>query len=297
MYIPNGNNTGGWQDDGYLFASNGEFQTVAEIGFGSNFTVQIAADCRSGFPANPYYPMFMSNTDRQWQLFISNKGSKYVSLLADVYNGASWNPDNNRPRSIIQNWGGRYITAMEYGGTTAITEGLARENEVSYPAYISRPSGVAASIWGFGGTPTNSTYTAAERESRQLCGTMKSVRVYDRQLETFELERNRKVDEARFFGLLAVTNVVVAEGKYPASVEPAGEYEVEGTWTFRAMDCISGGKRFRILGYEIEAWDGTAWGTPEFREGSAYTYVAGTDPAKVRLTWKWQGPGTTLLFR
>ena len=59
----------------------------------------------------------------------------------------------------------------------------------------------------------------------------------------------------------------------------------------------SGGKRFRILGYEIEAWDGTAWGAPEFREGASYTYVTGTDPAKVRLTWKWQGPGTTLLFR
>ena len=98
VYIPNGNNAGGWQDDGYLFASNGEFQTVSQIGFGTNFTVQIAADCRSGFPANPYYPMFMSNTDRQWQIFISNKGSKYVSLLADVYNGASWDPEKNRPR-------------------------------------------------------------------------------------------------------------------------------------------------------------------------------------------------------
>ena len=63
------------------------------------------------------------------------------------------------------------------------------------------------------------------------------------------------------------------------------------------MDCNSGGKRFRILGYEIEAWDGTAWGAPEFREGASYTYLTGTDPAKVRLTWKWQGPGTMLLFR
>ena len=133
--------------------------------------------------------------------------------------------------------------------------------------------------------------------ARQLVGTMKSVRVYDRQLTSFELERNRKVDEARFFGLLAVTNVVVAAGKHSASVEPPDAYEVEGAWTFKAMDCISGGKKFRILGYEIEAWDGTTWGTPEFREGSAYTYVVGTDPAKVRLTWKWQGPGTTLLFR
>jgi hypothetical protein len=241
--------------------------------------------------------MFMSNTDRQWQIFISNKGSKYVSLLADVYNGASWDPEKNRPRSVIQNWGGRYITAMEYGGTTAITEGLARDNEVSYPAYISRPSGVAASIWGFGGTPTTTTYTAEEREARQLSGTMKSVRIYDRQLETFELERNRKVDEARFFGLLAVTNVVVAEGKHPASAEPAGEYEVEGTWTFTATDYIGGGRRFRILGCEVETWNGTAWGAPEFREGATYTYVVGTDPAKVRITWKWQGPGTMLLFR
>jgi hypothetical protein len=297
VYIPNGHTAGGWQDDGYLFASNGSFQTVSAIGFGTNFTVQIAANCLSAFPEAPYYPMFMSNTDRLWQIFVSNRSAKYVSLLADPYNGASWKADDGRPRSIIKNWGGRYITVMEYGGTTAITEGLARDNEVSYPAYISRPSGVAASIWGFGGTPTNSTYTVAERESRQLCGTMKSVRIYARQLETFELERNRKVDEARFFGLLAVTNVVVAAGKHPASVEPAGEYEVEGTWTFRAMDCISGGKRFRILGYEIEAWDGTAWGAPEFREGASYTYVVGTDPAKVRLTWKWQGPGTTLLFR
>ena len=49
------------------------------------------------------------------------------------------------------------------------------------------------------------------------------------------------------------------------------------------------GKVLPLLGYTVEAWDGSAWGEAERHSGSSYTYTAGTDPAKVRLTWKWDG--------
>jgi hypothetical protein len=47
----------------------------------------------------------------------------------------------------------------------------------------------------------------------------------------------------------------------------------------------------------VEEWDGSAWSAPTFCSGDSYAYTAGTSPAKVRLTWKWQGGGTVLSVR
>ena len=52
-----------------------------------------------------------------------------------------------------------------------------------------------------------------------------------------------------------------------------------------------------MVGYTVEAWENGAWGAPVPHDGASYTYVAGTDPAKVRLTWLWQPDGMTVILR
>ena len=107
------------------------------------------------------------------------------------------------------------------------------------------------------------------------------------------------MDEARFFGRLSVTNVVVAAGEYDTTTEAPGVYEVEGSYTFTAGSAVDGnGKTRPVVGYTVETWDDEAddWG-PELKfNGDSYTYTVGTAPAKVRLTWKWQQPGGLLVI-
>ena len=133
-----------------------------------------------------------------------------------------------------------------------------------------------------------------------LYGTIKSVRLYDRLLSEDELAWNRSVDSARYFGELTVTNVVV-DGKY-ANYEgrAAGAYEVLGSATFTAGAATDAkGKVRPVVGYTVEAWNPETgiWGTAAYHAGSSYAYTVGTDPAKVRLTWKWQPAGTVVIFR
>jgi hypothetical protein len=127
---------------------------------------------------------------------------------------------------------------------------------------------------------------------------MKALRVYNRPLSDAEIAQNYKVDVARFDGVLSVTNVVVA-GKYTVYEGlAAGEYEVLGAGTFTAGAATDGkGKVRPVVGYTIEAWENGAWSAPVSYSGSSYTYTIGTDPAKVRLTWKWQPDGMILILR
>ena len=133
--------------------------------------------------------------------------------------------------------------------------------------------------------------------ARRFSGRIHAVRVYKRSLLDFELEHNRMVDEARFKGVLPEWNVMVAEGKHAASTEASGDYRVEGTYTFTAEDAVVDGKTHRVTGCTVETWDGSAWGAPAFVAGSSYVYTECASPAKVRITWKWQGDGSVLIFR
>ena len=73
---------------------------------------------------------------------------------------------------------------------------------------------------------------------------------------------------------------------------------VAGRVTFTASDATDNkGKLRKILGYTVQAWEGSDWGAAEEHAGTSYEHVVGTSPAKVLLTWQWQSAGTMLLFR
>ena len=116
-----------------------------------------------------------------------------------------------------------------------------------------------------------------------LVGTVKDYRYYDRILTREELVRNRNVDGVRYFGALAVTNVVVemeaGSGIVPA--EPADEaYFVEGSHTFTATGPAG-------LGYRILVPDENGdWQTLGRFDGGAYAYTSGDSPSLMKLEWR-----------
>ena len=71
-----------------------------------------------------------------------------------------------------------------------------------------------------------------------------------------------------------------------------------GSHTFTASDVTDNkGKLRKVLGYTVQAWEGSDWGEAVEYSGGSYEHVVGTSPAKVLLTWQWQSAGTMVIFR
>ena len=139
-------------------------------------------------------------------------------------------------------------------------------------------------------------------DERRLTGKLQAIRVYNRSLSDEELEQNRMIDDARFKGIKPAHNVTVAAGKYADyDGELAGDYKVEGAYTFTAgaANDAAAGKVRPVLGCFVETWDAQAgaWGAAEYHAGDSFTYTAGSSPAKVRITWKWQPDGIRFILR
>ena len=206
---------------------------------------------------------------------------------------------SKRPSIVKPNAIG-HVTAVRDGCRAAIFTGTAYpENEVNESdgaqamigwAYGTTDVIPAASPWSVGGFNANSTYA--------LKGTVKSVRAYDRLLAEDELVWNREVDNIRFTGQLPVTNVVVVAGGEGAVQAEAGEYKVEGEWTFTASKTVNGkGVVVDVERYMLEEFVNGSWSGKTVHDGASYTYTVGVSPAKVRLTWLARPPGVQITIR
>ena len=194
-------------------------------------------------------------------------------------------------------WQGKYLTAIWHAGKYQLFQSVTPvENQwdgswrKSWGQFNNQPFYIGG-VYMEG----DATYV----DDRRLTGKIQAIRVYNRSLFDEELEHNRMVDEARFKGNPPVSNVTVA-GKYADfEGEGFGDYLVEGRYTFTASAANDAkrGKVRPVEGYTIETWDGSAWGSAESHSGASYTYTVGTEPAKVRLTWRWQGDGTCITLR
>ena len=125
-------------------------------------------------------------------------------------------------------------------------------------------------------------------------GTINYFRYYDRVLSDVELAQNREVDEARYFGRLAVTNVVVSID----GVETA--CKVEGEYTFDAPETVvEGGETKRVAGCFVEELVDGKWSGKRWLDGATgYAYDAETSGGKVvRVTWRGPRPGMVLVIR
>jgi len=139
------------------------------------------------------------------------------------------------------------------------------------------------------------SFGGSNADNRWFKGVYHSVRIYNVELTSDELQQNRIVDDARYrneatkgkgnddVNVVVASNVDGAEG-----AEECGKYVAQSGDAFTAPVTVMAKNVGYVLGgYALETWDdaNSAWGAAVTNSGSAaYTY---SGSGKVRLTWLW----------
>ena len=115
---------------------------------------------------------------------------------------------------------------------------------------------------------------------RGFHGKYYALRLYDRSLGLNELAWNRKVDAARFQGVVPCTNIVVVANEWSGGL--GGSYEVVNSCTVSGSPSSVDGKNpNKCIVWTLQG-DGT-WGNRVTLNGASYTYDVATSPATVRI--------------
>ena len=292
-----------WLDDGYYFGGRSFAQFVNALsGLTNMVTVQVVCDTTTNAlhqlknSASPdvLWPNLVGTGDNdQLNIYYDMNGATRGRLTFKNANGGNVNLANNADKDA---WEGRYVTAIR--NNTTKKNYIIQGTSLTGAASANAASGnITANTLRVGSAGTS----LDKRNQRWFLGTVKAVRIYDRVLSDAELEQNRAIDEARFFGgPLPTENVVVASSvRGVDGNEPEGAYALPaGGHTFSAPASVTVGEdSYSCTGYTLETWDGSAWGAPA---SSTSLSCALTDTsAKVRLTWQWAhtaGPGYDAAF-
>ena len=291
-----------WQDDGFLFSGRGSHFFCAEkVTLPPKYTMQALVDAKPADQVVNTITYVMSTSPWNYSTIgIRNQSSDDTKLYMAAEQMLSGKDSPGIRPSLGMKAHYDYATGVldtfEVGGETV--SGLTFFDGTAIPSRstISSTGGwstgnvvqahaTTLQVGGFHGTFNLSG-------AQLFAGKLKSLRLYDRVLTEAELELNRRIDDARFFGALAETNVVVETShSFLPGAEPAGVYGVLAGHTFTApATATDRGVDYALVGYTLEAWDDAAgaWGAAEAHEGASYAYAAGSSPAKVRLTWQWK---------
>ena len=115
---------------------------------------------------------------------------------------------------------------------------------------------------------------------RGFHGKYYALRLYDRSLGLNELAWNRKVDAARFQGVVPCTNIVVVANEWSGGL--GGSYEVVNSCTVSGSPSSVDGKLPDVVRVWTLQSDGT-WGDRAVLSGASYTYDVATSPETVRI--------------
>ena len=269
---------GFWGDDGYVFTGNAQFNSAAGQQWATTFSAQALVDASYADNTHVSGNYIAATT---WSRFgMQIDGSRKVGRF-----NAQGIDDYAKRANYSTATGIDYMTAIHdavtqtavvFPGTKAPTGGSVTDGYMHFDTF-STVENNAFRLGGWGGGPGG---------SQNLVGTIYTFRYYDRVLTEEELVRNRQVDSARYFGALAVTNLVVeVEGGSDITATPAaGAYYVEGAYDFSATR--NGGTA--ALGYKIQDWNEAngAWVTRYSAEDASFSYATATATApKMRLLW------------
>ena len=279
---------GAWAEDGFAFANESAsegayFQYAGAFTLAPSYTWQFLLDAKVEAQANSTCGYIMFND--AWK-----QGSLGIRTKSDYKYGLYYVPDvafgdgtgDYRPKILDTE-----TAASEYSWATAIVKG----NDAMLFAGTEYPTDSV----GKKTAPNAATAQTLEKirigggqGDQDFTGKVKSVRYYDRVLSEAELARNRQVDSARYFGVLATTNVVVAaKDGLSFDLSPvAGEYAVEGEYTFTAAAGSD-----TPTGYKLQTMDAKTgeWETIRAVDSLSYTYD-GTDGETVRILWTKTNP-------
>ena len=294
-----------WSDDGFCFSGLGShFFCADKVTLGTGYTLQVLADVKpSDQTLNTTTYLLATDPWRHSSIGIRNVGAGDTRFYMTAENALGYGATSRRPSlgmcaryeyatGMLDTFevNGRMVSgAAFFGGTSAPAR--TSLNASAWPATgwcTGRVAQAQATVLQIGGFHGNHTLATAQL----FVGKIKSFRLYDRALTQTELELNRRIDDARFFGALGETNVVVGTShSFLPGAEPSGVYGVLASHTFTAPTTAKDrGVDYELAGYTLETWDATSgqWGAVTVHEGASYAYTAGSSPAKVRLTWQWK---------
>jgi len=290
------NDNSHWTDDGYYFClgSGGERSYAylrQTLSLGETGTIEFSSDVdlkkKNPTGVSNYVGRFVSyvtgnSSGAYSDSCVRNQGDTQLEWNADNWSGTTW---QNRVKTT-PTWDGKHAAfVMSEDAYTSFKAGVRDQSKTR--ASVSVMSNV---YWMVGNKYGDST------AANQLTGTMKALRLYNRPLSDAEIAQNYEVDVARFDGQLTVTNVVVvASGGVQAET---GAYKVEGEWTFTATTATNvRGETLPVTRYVIQTLENGEWTNKQTCPGNTYTYVEGTSPATVCLTWKCRPDGFVLVLR
>ena len=276
---PDARDPGYWTDNGFLLRGESRFRCNSPGGFsvGTDYSLQMLIDAKASDKVNNNYAYLLGANSSTFALRISAENGN----LLWKYEGGS----DSAP--CLKGGTYDYMTAIMssdntqkfFSGTTFPTSGDGYKTNTSKTF-----SENGYCLGGYGGSGTANFFV----------GTFKNFRQYSRALTAEEVAQNRKVDDWRYFGKFAETDVIV-QSTYAAlqGNEPDGEYDIDGSHTFTAPENVTikvNGKEITYAcdGYIVETRDGSTWVNATSSDVNSYAYTAGTSPELVRLTWKWK---------
>ena len=270
--------SGEWGENGYDCGGTMKINCPGPVTWGPTFTLQALVDTDSSklkHATSANYILGVGWASCSLVAYKNNKNFQFHTQSASAYPYGPYAAVDTKWEYCTAMLDGDAKTASAFTGTAIPTED--GTDRLSYESMAGNVSG-SFNIGSWGGG--NSQY---------FVGRIKSIRAYNRILTEAELEQNRMVDEARFFGRIPVTNVVVQSTySYLQGDQANGPYQVNGAYNFTAPATVTApnGIEYACDGYIVETQDGIGWANATSGSGNSYLY--NTSAGTVRLTWKWK---------
>ncbi|MGN0852431.1 MAG: hypothetical protein ACI4Q3_03540 [Kiritimatiellia bacterium] len=284
---------GAWVADAYRFNGEEVMVTDRAIGIGRTPTIQGRVDFVVGEQLDTM----------NWPTLIALPSDGGVfTTKGDATRRLQWKTDPiygnaNAQRASISPWGGRYFTLQATGEAFYAFEGAERTGGKAFAYETDAP----VKTWAIGAGHLDGNLA----KERAMVGGFHTLRFYNRLLSDDELRHNRAVDTARFDGVLATTNLVVAISREQIAAEAVdprpGAYQVAGEWTLKASPVQvgdgDGAVAWRPVGYELaELGADGQWQIVSSHRGDTCTYVPGTGVQ--RILWRYSSSrGFAILIR
>ena len=287
LTVLSGQDAGAWTDDSYEFNFGSYWKMDTGVALGTEFTIQCVCDVDDGklpfrtdyfpnyFGCNNDFSIYSNHTDP------SGSGAQLPLWKTTTYAGVYYT--QFKPGSV---WNGRYISAAFDAEKTHLADGPGWSSTAgSYGSGMRTMfDPVPAIRYCWGSSDRGAT-------TRSIKGEFHAVRLYSRKLTDAELAWNRAVDEHRFFGgPLPKTNVVVTASISGCDeLVGSGSYAIEGSETFKCPESLDDGFcTYSVGGYKLESRDASTgtWTEVGTYTDLEYTYVVGSSPDCVRVTWQ-----------
>ena len=281
---------GCWTDCGYAFTNTtgsvgGYFQYAGNFTFNPSYSLQVLVDAKVEDQYNSLcgYLMYCDPWKAASMAIRTSSDYNYAMYyVADDAYGA-----DARPKIANASKTYSYATAIINGKTSTFFEGTeAPTSGKAIDGYYSNSTTAASA------TNVTAISIGGGSGSQDFTGIVKSIRYYDRVLTKAELLRNREVDNARYFGELAVTNVVVG----------TEAYKVEGSWTFEAPKTVTvDDVEKTVTGYRLyELVNGDWKKMGSFQSVTNFVYSETNQVfvgKTIKLEWAPQPPGMMIIVK